>query len=69
MTARNVCVQLHVGKEAPNRTQPVHGRRSAAAGTVDHTPVYPREVVKHALELSATAIILVYNRPSGAPTS
>ena len=34
-------------------------------GTVDHTPVYPREVVKRALELTATAIILVHNHPSG----
>jgi DNA repair protein RadC len=33
-------------------------------GTVDHTPVYPREVIKRALELSATAIILVHNHPS-----
>ena len=37
-------------------------------GTVDHTPVYPREVVRRALELSATAIILVHNHPSGDPT-
>src|SRR5579872_742923 len=37
-------------------------------GTVDHTPVYPREIVKRALELSATAIILVHNHPSGDPT-
>ena len=37
-------------------------------GTVDHTPVYPREVVKRALELAATAIILVHNHPSGDPT-
>ena len=37
-------------------------------GTVDHTPVYPREVVKRALELSATAIILVHNHPGGDPT-
>ena len=37
-------------------------------GTVDHTPVYPREVVKRALELHATAIILVHNHPSGDPT-
>jgi DNA repair protein RadC len=37
-------------------------------GTVDHTPVYPREVVKRALELGATAIILVHNHPSGDPT-
>jgi DNA repair protein RadC len=37
-------------------------------GTVDHAPVYPREVIKRALELSATAIILVHNHPSGDPT-
>lgn len=37
-------------------------------GTVDHTPVYPREVVKRALELSATAVILVHNHPSGDPS-
>ena len=37
-------------------------------GTVDHTPVYPREVVKRALELSTTAVILVHNHPSGDPT-
>jgi len=37
-------------------------------GTVDHTPVYPREVLKRALQLSATAIILVHNHPSGDPT-
>jgi len=37
-------------------------------GTVDHTPVYPREVLKRALELSATALILVHNHPSGDPT-
>ena len=37
-------------------------------GTVDHTPVYPREVIRRALEVSATAIILVHNHPSGDPT-
>jgi DNA repair protein RadC len=37
-------------------------------GTVDHTPVYPREIIKRALELSATAIILAHNHPSGDPT-
>ena len=37
-------------------------------GTVDHTPVYPREVIKRTLELSATALILVHNHPSGDPT-
>ncbi len=38
------------------------------SGTVDHTPVYPREVIRRALELSASAIILVHNHPSGDPT-
>lgn len=37
-------------------------------GTVDHVPVYPREIVKRALELGATALILVHNHPSGDPT-
>ena len=39
-----------------------------ARGTVDHVPVYPREVVKRALELNAKALILVHNHPSGDPT-
>ncbi|HZU91030.1 MAG TPA: DNA repair protein RadC [Stellaceae bacterium] len=37
-------------------------------GTIDHTPVYVREVVKRALELGASALILVHNHPSGDPT-
>jgi DNA repair protein RadC len=37
-------------------------------GTVDHAPVYPREVMRRALELSASAVILVHNHPSGDPT-
>jgi DNA repair protein RadC len=37
-------------------------------GTVDHTPVYPREIIRRALELSATALILVHNHPSGDPS-
>jgi DNA repair protein RadC len=37
-------------------------------GTVDHAPVYPREVVKRALELNSSAIILIHNHPSGDPT-
>ena len=37
-------------------------------GTIDHTPVYPREIVKRALELAAASIILVHNHPSGDPT-
>ncbi|MGB3556243.1 MAG: DNA repair protein RadC [Jannaschia sp.] len=39
-----------------------------AAGTVDHVPVYPREIARRALELSASAMILVHNHPSGDPT-
>ena len=39
-----------------------------ARGTVDHVPVYPREVAKRALQLNATALILVHNHPSGDPT-
>ena len=38
-----------------------------AQGTVDHVPVYPREVIKRALELNASAMILVHNHPSGDP--
>jgi DNA repair protein RadC len=41
---------------------------SQAQGTIDHVPVYPREVVKRALDLNAAAIILVHNHPSGDPT-
>jgi DNA repair protein RadC len=41
---------------------------SQQRGTVDHTPVYPREVVKRALELGASALIMVHNHPSGDPT-
>jgi len=37
-------------------------------GTVDHAPVYPREVVRRALELGASAVILTHNHPSGDPT-
>lgn len=37
-------------------------------GTVDHTPVYPRQIIKRCLELSASAVILVHNHPSGDPT-
>ena len=39
-----------------------------ARGTIDHTPVYPREIIRRALELGATAVILVHNHPSGDPT-
>jgi DNA repair protein RadC len=40
----------------------------AGRGTVDHAPVYPREIAKRALELAASAVILVHNHPSGDPT-
>ncbi|PRY75684.1 DNA repair protein RadC [Yoonia maritima] len=46
----------------------VIGDEEQAKGTVDHVPVYPREVVKRALELNAAALILVHNHPSGDPT-
>jgi len=39
-----------------------------SAGTIDHTPVYPREIVKRSLELNASSLILVHNHPSGDPT-
>ena len=39
-----------------------------STGTVDHAPVYPREIVKRALELGASALILAHNHPSGDPT-
>ena len=44
------------------------GDEAQTRGTVNHTPVYPREVVKRALELHASAIIVVHNHPSGDPT-
>ncbi len=44
------------------------GDEHQARGTVDHAPVYPREVVKRALALDASALILVHNHPSGDPT-
>ena len=51
-----------------NRKNQLIADEAQGEGTVDHTPVYPREVVKRALELSATAVILVHNHPSGDPT-
>jgi DNA repair protein RadC len=37
-------------------------------GTIDHTPVYPREIIKRAIELGASAILIAHNHPSGDPT-
>ncbi len=50
-----------------NRTNVLIADEMQQKGTVDHTPVYPREVIKRALELGATAVIMVHNHPSGDP--
>jgi DNA repair protein RadC len=52
----------------PDKRNQIIADEVQQTGTVDHTPVYVREVVKRALELSATAIVLVHNHPSGDPT-
>ncbi len=51
-----------------DRKNVVIGDEEQGKGTVDHVPVYPREVAKRALELNASALILVHNHPSGDPT-
>ena len=51
-----------------DRKNALIGDERQQRGTVDHTPVYPREVVKRALELNASALIMVHNHPSGDPT-
>ncbi|WP_259987248.1 RadC family protein [Sulfitobacter sp. S190] len=51
-----------------DRKNVVVADEAQAAGTVDHVPVYPREVAKRALELNASALIMVHNHPSGDPT-
>ncbi len=51
-----------------DRKNAVIADEEQACGTVDHVPVYPREVVKSALELNASALILVHNHPSGDPS-
>ena len=51
-----------------DRKNTVIADEEQAKGTVDHVPVYPREVVKRALALNASALILVHNHPSGDPT-
>ena len=51
-----------------NRKNELIAHERQQRGTIDHTPVYPREVVKRALELAASALILVHNHPSGDPT-
>ena len=68
--------RIHIGSNAHeefhvlflnNKLALINDERQSK-GTVDQTPIYPREVMKRALELSATAIILVHNHPSGDPT-
>ncbi|GLQ35553.1 DNA repair protein RadC [Amylibacter marinus] len=51
-----------------NRKNVLIADEAQQTGTVDHVPVYPREVAKRALELNASAIILVHNHPSGDPS-
>ena len=51
-----------------NRRNVLIANEVQQTGTVDHTPVYPREVIKRALELGATVLIMVHNHPSGDPT-
>lgn len=51
-----------------NKQNELIGDEIQNSGTVDHTPVYPREIMKRALELGATALILVHNHPSGNST-
>ena len=51
-----------------DRKNTVIADEEQAEGTVDHVPVYPREVAKRSLELNASALILVHNHPSGDPT-
>lgn len=51
-----------------NKKNELIGDEVQQSGTVDHTPAYPREIMKRALEVGATAIILVHNHPSGDPT-
>tara|TARA_R110000787_G_scaffold285173_2_gene400238 strand:+ start:199725 stop:200420 length:696 start_codon:yes stop_codon:yes gene_type:complete len=50
-----------------NRKNVLIADEEQQSGTIDHTPVYPREVVKRALELGASAIIMLHNHPSGDP--
>ncbi|HYZ34215.1 MAG TPA: DNA repair protein RadC [Crenalkalicoccus sp.] len=66
LLARETVEQFHVlYLDTKNR---LIADEAQARGTVNHTPVYPREVMKRALELQATALILVHNHPSGDPT-
>ena len=51
-----------------NRKNKLIADEAQQKGTVDHTPVYPREVVKRALDLNASALVMVHNHPSGDPT-
>jgi DNA repair protein RadC len=66
MLAREKIEQFHVLFLDPRNR--LIADEAQARGTVNHTPVYPREVVRRALELHATALILVHNHPSGDPT-
>jgi len=70
------CVKLKLRHEKSEQARVIHLDRKntliadeiVGPGTVDHAPVYPREIARRALELSASAVILVHNHPSGDPT-
>ena len=51
-----------------NKKNELIADETQGSGTIDHTAAYPREVMKRALELGATALILIHNHPSGDPT-
>ena len=51
-----------------NKRNALIANEAMQEGTVDHAPAYPREVIRRAIELSATAVVLVHNHPSGDPT-
>jgi DNA repair protein RadC len=64
--ARNTVEEFHL--LFLNRKNELIAHEQQGRGTIDHTPVYTREVVKRALELSASALIMVHNHPSGDPS-
>ena len=64
----SMCFEAKVPHPVPRQRNQIIADEVQQKGTVDHTPVYVREVVERALELSATAIVLVHNHPSGDPT-
>ena len=64
--AENKIEEFHV--LFPDKQNRILADEIMGRGTVDHTPVYTREVLKRALALNATALIIAHNHPSGDPT-